>query len=144
MNDRLQDVASGRGDKSGSGWFNSRAGRRDYWLWVGPLFLLVLGLGAFAKLALALLASVAILLIWIRRLHDLGRTGWWAPGINVVSNLAAFALQAALPGGAGALLGILVYCAVIVTLGVLPGQPRANEFGPPPGPRGKDLADTFR
>ena len=144
MNDRLQDVADGRGDKSGGGWFSQRAGRREYWLWVGPLFVLILALGAYGKVALGLLAGVAILLIWIRRLHDLGRTGWWAPAINVVSNLTAFALQGLLPNGAGAVLGLLLYCAVIIALGTLPGQPHANEFGPPPGKPGKDLSDTFR
>ncbi|WP_293679353.1 DUF805 domain-containing protein [uncultured Phenylobacterium sp.] len=144
MNDRLRDVADGRGDNSGGGWFSQRAGRREYWLWVGPLFVLILALGAYGKVALGLLAGVAVLLIWIRRLHDLGRTGWWAPAINVVSNLIAFGLVSLFPGGAGALMGLVIYTGVFIALGVLPGQPHDNAFGPPPGRPRKDLTDTFR
>jgi uncharacterized membrane protein YhaH (DUF805 family) len=142
MNNRLQDVASGRGDKTGRGWFSGRANRKEYWLFVGPLFGLVIGLGIFGMTALSLVASVPILFFWIRRLHDLGRTGWWAPGINAFTNALAFGLGLAIPGGVGALLGLLVYVAAIITLGSLPGQPRTNEFGSPSGKQ-PDLVETF-
>jgi uncharacterized membrane protein YhaH (DUF805 family) len=144
MNDGLQDVGDAPGDKAGGRGLGQRAGRREYWLWAGPLFVLIVALGAYGKVALGLLAGLAVLLIWIRRLHDLGRTGWWAPALNLASNLAAFALLALLPGQAGAVLALLIYCGVFIALGALPGQPHDNRFGPPPGRPGKDLDDALR
>src|SRR5688572_22672895 len=118
MND--QDGASGRGGRAG--WFGSRAGRREYWLGVVPLLMLTIGLVAWGKTPLYLLASIAILLIWVRRLHDLGRSGWWALAINGASNLTGLALAAMLPGPAGMFLGALANLAPLIALGALPGQ----------------------
>ena len=145
MNDRLQAATGGQAGRSRGRfdrWIGGRANRRDYWLWVGPLIVLSIVLGAAGAAVLSVAVTVPILFVWIRRLHDLGRTGWWAPGINVVLNASAFALRFALPDGSGALLGLVVYLIAIVGLGVAPGQPRPNEFGLPSG-KAKDIAETF-
>jgi len=71
----------------------------------GGVSLAVEGLVAVAALAL-------VLLIGVRRLHDMGRSGWFAAGLLIpVLNLAVF---------------LWLLCA--------PGDARANRFGPPPGP----------
>ena len=71
----------------------------------GGMSLALEGLVAVAALAL-------VLLIGVRRLHDMGRSGWFAAGLLVpVLNLAVF---------------LWLLCA--------PGDARANRFGPPPGP----------
>ena len=137
-----RDDTSGRGGKAR--WLGSRAGRREYWLWVVPLLMLTVGLVAWGKAPLYLLASIAILLIWVRRLHDLGRSGWWALAINGASNLTGLALAAILPGPAGMFLGALANLAPLIALGALPGQPHANRFGPPPGGPDNTLSDTFK
>lgn len=57
-------------------------------------------------------ALVLLVLIGVRRLHDMGRSGWFAAGLLVpVLNLAVF---------------LWLLC--------MPGEARPNRFGPPPGP----------
>ena len=142
MNDRLQDAtAGGDAPKTGFGkWIAGRARRREYWIWIGPMFVLIVVLGIVAP-GSELLFGIPLLLIWIRRLHDLGWTGWLAPLINfgigilgAVGKVALPADLADLPQGLGAL-------AALILLGALPGQPRRNAYGPPPGL--KDLTATF-
>ena len=48
------------------------------------------------------------------------------------------------PGGAGAFLAMLIYAGVFIALGAAPGQPHANQFGPPPAKWGKNLDEPFR
>lgn len=78
--------------------FQGRAPRSDYWYW--QLFVVIAyGMAAIVDSAmharvLLPLASVAALLpglsVTVRRMHDLGRTGWWylaylAPGVGYVA-----------------------------------------------------------
>jgi uncharacterized membrane protein YhaH (DUF805 family) len=134
MSERLHDVASGRAEPKArgiGGWLAGRAARREYWTWVGPLMILAFLLGAVGLPALGLLVSVPILLIWIRRLHDLGYSGWLAPLINIGTSIVVFA--SGMMGEVAAIVGSLVSLAPMIVLGVLPGEARANEYGPPPG-----------
>jgi len=112
--------------------FDGRAARPEYWWWVlfyivaivattivdgvilGPVF----GDGVFdpdAPQPLSGLLYLALLLpnlaVGARRLHDVGRSGWWL-------------LLALLP-----VIGALV----LIFWFVQPGDPGANEYGPPPG-----------
>nr|MEA2798908.1 hypothetical protein [Phenylobacterium sp.] len=79
--------------------------------------------------------GLPILFVWIRRLHDLGYSGWFAPVINVAVNLASLAAIGLLPPAIGGLISLLAYLAAIIALGVLPGQRPRNEYGAPPGRR---------
>jgi uncharacterized membrane protein YhaH (DUF805 family) len=80
--------------------------------------------------------AVVVIMSTIPRLHDIGRSGWWAVGFFIAgahvqslflagpeifpgSNLIAIILAAMLVGA-------------LVVLGALPGQPGANKFGAPP------------
>jgi uncharacterized membrane protein YhaH (DUF805 family) len=73
----------------------------------------------------ALLFSAACVLS--KRLHDRGRRGWW--GFLIV-----WALIESWPRPASWLgwAAVLVLAATFVDLGLMPGEPRANRFGPPP------------
>ncbi|MEO8813150.1 MAG: DUF805 domain-containing protein [Caulobacteraceae bacterium] len=72
-----------------------------------------------------LLASAACVLS--KRLHDRGRSGWWAA-------LVLFALVLIWPSqrGATAVVALPVMIWAIVELGVLAGEQGANRFGPSP------------
>ncbi|WP_174301466.1 DUF805 domain-containing protein [Caulobacter sp. S45] len=66
-----------------------------------------------------------------RRLHDLGRAGWWTALLWALFLAAWPPLSSPARGVAGGLLGV---CAALLC--ATPGQGRANRFGPPlPGRR---------
>ncbi len=67
--------------------FTGRAGRSEYWYFVG-FTLLVLGAGMGVDVAIGTpivsgLAALALLVpnvaVTVRRLHDIDRSGWWFP-----------------------------------------------------------------
>jgi uncharacterized membrane protein YhaH (DUF805 family) len=62
-----------------------------------------------------------------KRLHDRGRAGWWA-------FLVVWALVEAWPrpGNMFGYVALLVLAATFVDLGLMPGQPERNRFGPNP------------
>ena len=95
MSERLQDLASGRvKPKTGrlGAWFAGRARRREYWMWIVPTMILIMVLGALKLPAVTYFASLPVLFAFIRRLHDLGRSGWWAPVINMGCSVLNFAV----------------------------------------------------
>ncbi len=143
MSDRLQEAVSGQSRGKGfGGWIGGRANRKEYWIWVAPLFAIAVILEVVGIPGGGLATGLPMLFIWIRRLHDLGRSGWWAPAINVVTNVTSL-LGLAFPSlAASAMVGGLFYIAALVALGSLRGQPAANAYGPPTG-RPADIAETF-
>jgi len=142
MSEKLNEVASDSDSESGSaGWFSGRTNRKAYWLWLVAVLLLGIGAVAFLRGA-SFLISLGVTILWIRRLHDLGRTGWWAAVINIGVNVISFT-GGVLAGRAGAAVGLLPYLAAIVALGLIPGQAGANAFGPPGGGRTSRLGETF-
>ena len=144
MSDRLQEVTRGEQRSGGlGGWFAGRSSRKGYWLWVGPVLLVGIVISAFLPPA-AYAMSLMITLIWIRRFHDFGRSGWWVVPVNVGINIVSFAAMAVLPAEAAGLLALVLYLAAITAMGVIPGQAHENEFGPPSQRRAQpDLEDTF-
>src|SRR5437868_6877627 len=126
MSDRLQQATSGPvvGERGFSGWLAGRANRREYWLWTVPIFAVATVLVGFGHPVLSAVSSLPLLFVCIRRLHDLGRTGWWAPAINVVCNVTAWALKFAMPGDTGVMIGGVLPLIAIVAFGCIPGQSR--------------------
>lgn len=60
--------------------FTGRAARSEYWYWV--LFVVLASIGlSFLSQDLASIFSLAVLLpgiaVGARRLHDIGKSGWW-------------------------------------------------------------------
>ena len=142
MSNFVQDASEGVGRAKKTPWLDGRANRKEYWLFCGPLFVAALVVGALNIPGVTLVLGVGIFLIWIRRLHDIGRSGFLAPMINIAIGVSAFALKAFLAPDLAALLYGLISVATLVTLGVIPGAQQANRYGPPPG-RKADVNDVF-
>jgi len=149
---------------NGTGWTNPAAvplkdawGRRTnraiYWLLIGIVGLLYTGVSIIfhAKLSVS---EVVLILIAIPRLHDIGRSGWLTLvpiTIEIVGMVAALPLPLET---AKTVMGVLVLTigALMIWVGVIPGQLSSNRFGepPPPGLQGwrqpkapSKVADTF-
>ena len=103
--------------------FNGRSGRAEYW-WFFLFQILVsvvlnlLGTVAGIFAIIAALVSLALLIpgiaVGIRRMHDIGKSGWWL--------LIAFV----------PIIGFLV----LIYFFVQEGEPKPNDWGPEPAPRG--------
>jgi uncharacterized membrane protein YhaH (DUF805 family) len=134
------------------GAFQGRTNRATYWVWfAGLVALIVLANLIHTPIPLG---EVLILLIGVPRLHDVGRTGWWAGGVLIVFELVAvLTLFKSIPlevaGGV-----YVVFFGLVILLGAWPGTPGPNKFGNRPR-RGvgnifaarpepeQDVADTF-
>jgi uncharacterized membrane protein YhaH (DUF805 family) len=92
-----------------------------YEAWVGPIMHWLTGWLAYPAL---LYAGACVL---SKRLHDRGRSGWWAA-------LVLFALIAVwpTPHGFGALIFTLILGWAVIELGVMQSEAGANRFGPSP------------
>lgn len=126
------------------GWLDGRANRKEYWLFVGPLFVVGSILVAMGQPWAQYASGFGMFLLMIRRLHDLGRSGFIAPLINISIAVLSFAAKLILPGNAAAALIVaLISIGVLVALGAWPGQPHANNFGPAPGKPKPGVAEVF-
>ena len=115
-------------------WFRARCGRTEYWLFAGALTAIALVASSWPAIA-CLAFGVGLWLLAARRLHDLGRSGWWAALLPATQVLAALALGTT-NIAAETILGVasVATLASVVGLGALPGEPNANRFGPVPTP----------
>jgi len=112
-----------------------RSARAPFWIAVASLFTLSAIYEVVAGPALkfltfwfvypVLLASGAC--VASKRLHDRGRSGWWAALV-----LFAVILIWPTPYGARAVIALPVMIWTIVELGLLPGEQGSNRFGPSP------------
>jgi uncharacterized membrane protein YhaH (DUF805 family) len=105
--------------------FSGRAGRPEFWCW--GLFVLLIsavtalvdgvifGFGRDASQPVSLVVTLGLILpsiaVGVRRLHDIGRSGWWC-------------LLALIP-----IIGTLI----LIYFWIQPGSPGANPHGPAPG-----------
>ena len=75
-----------------------------------------------------------ILIVCVPRLHDIGRTGWWAGGAligELILVAALFSTSADTKLIAGGVYMLLI-AGLMIVLGCLPGQSQPNRFGSPP------------
>lgn len=119
--------------RRGPGWYlQGRAGRGEYWAVTALIFAVCIALSFVPNLGSASIGgAIALAMIQVRRLHDLGRTGWWALAI-LLAPLAATLVLAPVAGleiAAG--VGMLIELALIVALGAIVGDAGENRFGPP-------------
>ena len=117
-----------------------RANRKEYWLYVGALLAVGMLLVEVAPI-LNLVGALVVLYAQVRRLHDFGRTGWWAGGALLLQIPLALILYYSLGEETGLLIGNGLILIPIVWIGAIPGHPHENRFGPPPGQR--RLKDVF-
>jgi uncharacterized membrane protein YhaH (DUF805 family) len=87
-------------------------------------------------------SEILIILLMVPRLHDIGKSGWWA-GAMILGEIVVVALAAwaaitlknddiiLIASG----LFVLVMLGLLVLLGCIRGQPQSNKWGaaPPPG-----------
>lgn len=112
-------------------WVSGRACRREYWVWVVLLILVGLLL-SHAPPGISLALSLGLLFAQIRRVHDLGRSGWWAVAAWLAPIPPAVALFYLANEDAATLAGVGLELILLITIGALPGEPADNRFGPPP------------
>ena len=111
-----------------------RMNRATYWSILGGMVVFVIAVAAFGVRP-PRIAEGLLIFLCVPRLHDLGRSGWWALiplGVEVAALLAVFSAFSA--DDAPLIFGgiFLVIAVVVVVLGLIPGQPHANRFGEPP------------
>jgi uncharacterized membrane protein YhaH (DUF805 family) len=113
-------------------WLGGRAGRREYAVSVALLFVVGFVLSYAARLVGDGLAIV-LLFAQIRRVHDFGRSAWWAVGAYLAPLVLALPVMMMTGQEDAALaVGYLATLVQIVVIGVIPGSPGDNRFGPPP------------
>jgi uncharacterized membrane protein YhaH (DUF805 family) len=97
--------------------------------------------GISMMFALKIPGEVFALLIAVPRLHDIGRSGWWAGAAVLVELVVAIGgLTVAAAAGAQIwasliILGVVTaYWVLLIWLGCIPGQAQTNSYGDPPPP----------
>lgn len=123
------------------GWLSGRANRKEYWLFIAAVFGVGLVLSSLPPAGQSVGVGV-VTMVQIRRLHDIGRTGWWVVanlGLQVVTAVGLIAANP--PASVFSAVVAVVTLIPIAWLGALPGEPFENRFGPPPGKR--SLKDVF-
>jgi len=139
--------------------YQGRARRREYWMFC--LFYTVLELIFVALFAMGLdtlgnylsnIFSAATLLpsvcLGIRRLHDIGKSGWWILVFYGIIIVAAFILGFSV--AAESLVGLVV-CAVALIANIvvflvflcLDSQPGENQYGPNPKTASGEITETL-
>jgi len=116
-----------------------RIGRKHYWLLIGVLVGISAASGFLPDSLKAVSSAVGLACAWptictyTKRLHDLGRSGWWqlAPLAFLVLGLLALMI-----GPSGVMVGLGVYLlgqfGFMIWLGCVPGQAKTNAYGPAP------------
>jgi uncharacterized membrane protein YhaH (DUF805 family) len=121
--------------------FGGRMGRRRYWAWVGAVIVGSTVLAAATRAQAGGLATATWLCAGVPRLHDLGRSGWWAAGVLafIAGALAAATLVGPLMVAAMSYLSVLLELALVIWLGLADPDPCENRWGRPLDPRRRPL-----
>ena len=115
-----------------SWWLQGRASRREYWTSVALLFGVGLAMEYFPggpQLETGL--GAVLILFQVRRIHDFGRSGWWAVAATLAPAILPLPLVA-FDSFAAIMTGLGLELLFLVMIGALPGNPHDNRFGPPP------------
>jgi uncharacterized membrane protein YhaH (DUF805 family) len=122
-------------------WYRyGRINRPTYFLGLAILVAVYAAVNAVATRP-AGVSEIVIILLMVPRLHDIGKSGWWAAAMILgevgVVGLAAWAAIALkndeiLPIASG--LFVLVALVLLLLLGCIRGQPGSNKWGAPPPP----------
>lgn len=135
--------------------WNGRSSRKPYWIGIVVVEITLFGLSimlAFVDPAMTIVGGLITayprICVLTKRLHDLGRSGWF----QVIPNMATGMLSiggrylTVTPDGVWVaaalnLIGLIISFGFLIWLGCVKGQDRANDFGPAPG--AVDVAQVF-
>jgi uncharacterized membrane protein YhaH (DUF805 family) len=117
--------------RDGFRWLGGRAGRREYGVYVALLLVVSFAL-SYTPPIVSIGLTLVLIFTQIRRLHDFGRSGWWAVGASLVPLVPGIPLMMSGQTDLGLAVGVLVELALIVVIGAIPGTPGDNRFGPAP------------
>ena len=151
--------------------FYGRIGRGRWWMAFLVQIIIVVVASLFASLitpmgpgggpptgapnvpaALVMLAGFAVatwisLATSVKRLHDLGVSGWWIVPLFLASMAGSAVSNVAPPGGLEGfvlmLVGLTLTFGPIIYLGAVPGQAGENRFGPDPRSEGGQPDTSF-
>jgi uncharacterized membrane protein YhaH (DUF805 family) len=140
-------------------FFTGRSNRQEYWISVALLIVVAAILNLLNMQMAGLAVTIMWIVTWVRRLHDVNLSGWWAAlpiallfvlvgcliafgggDMNAMQRAIETGDESALTGNAASLLlGMVVLGAVIqlgftIWLGVRAGTAGKNKYGEPPEP----------
>jgi uncharacterized membrane protein YhaH (DUF805 family) len=139
-------------------FFTGRSNRQEYWISVALLFVAAAVLDVLHMQNAIAAVSIMWVITWMRRLHDIGKPGWWAlipillivavvfigfalggePLVKALTAIEAMQTNYAIPDNVVyLLLGIGIASVVIqlgftIWLGAKKGDGGSNRFGAPP------------
>jgi uncharacterized membrane protein YhaH (DUF805 family) len=134
--------------------FHGRASRSEFWMFFGVCYMAQLvfsivmnvsqGVYVDAVNPISLIYLVYLMVIFIpslavgvRRLHDIGKSGWYLAGALILAVILAFAigLAIAFKSNVEAIVLMILLIALILAFYIVPmlkGQPGENKWGPNP------------
>lgn len=142
MKETLETTVGNRTEpwSSARDYLRGRIGRLEYWIWFALVVIVAIGLSAAHALLLSPVLQVAFITQQNRRLHDLGKSGWWALLLVVAPFVVGHLLELTMSRSQANVLSTLVGFAFILWIGAVPGDAMGNRFGPPPA---RDLKAIF-
>jgi uncharacterized membrane protein YhaH (DUF805 family) len=139
-------------------FFTGRSNRQEFWISVVLLIVVAFTLTALRMETASAAITIMWIITWIRRLHDIGRPGWWAimpivlivavvmagfslggePLVKALAAIQAMDTSYAIPDRVAYVLFGIGLAAVIIQfgftiwLGMKKGDSGNNRFGAPP------------
>jgi uncharacterized membrane protein YhaH (DUF805 family) len=120
-----------------------RINRVMYWTFLAVAIILLAAIWWFLSWRPPL--TVVVTLLCVARLHDIGRSGWFAlgmfiPGVPIEAQVFPTRTGPFVAPTIGVTVMIVALVGIVVWLGTIRGQPGANRFGPPlPGLGGEPV-----
>lgn len=111
-----------------------RINRTTFWLAIGVIVIFYIVLNLLSTKPQGVQEFV-LAMACVPRLHDIGKSAWWAFVAFVVEIVVVVGAFAVLPAQFVSLpvaLFTLILAGLIIWLGLIPGDPLANRFGEPP------------
>ncbi len=135
------EQSSGSEVTSGGSILASRMGRRGYWIWLAVLVGISVAVGLTSGGAKASSGGLLLPMIWAYRgrLHDIGHTAWLAlipvllPVVAVIVGLLMTGASEGVDSEPVLLLAFALQAIPTAIIGLIPGTPGPNRFGPAPG-----------
>jgi uncharacterized membrane protein YhaH (DUF805 family) len=116
--------------------FEGRMNRASYWASL-VIVLVMLAALSFAFKTQFKLQEVVLAFFCVPRLHDIGKSGWYFM-VGFALELAGVIVSASFLHGSDVELGmgltVIGVAGLLIWLGCISGQAKANEFGDPPLP----------